>query len=179
LNWDDNTESDLAGYNVYRSTTAGGPYTKIAALPTTSDYTDSGLVNGTTYYYVVTSVDQAANESGFSNEASATPNVQQMVYVQSIDMTVVPGKKYFATATVAIAPGLNGATVVGDWYFKGVLRKSGATAVSNGGIAEFTSFETPGKTGDTFVFVVTDIVISGYTYDDSLNVETSDSISIP
>jgi len=179
LNWDDNTESDLAGYNVYRSTTAGGPYTKIAALPTTSDYTDSDLVNGTTYYYVVTSVDQAANESGFSNEASATPNVQQMVYVQSIDMTVVPGKKYFATAAVAIAPGLDGATVVGDWYFKGALRTTGDTAVTNGGVAEFTSFETPGKTGDIFMFVVTDIIASGYIYDEPGNIETSDSISIP
>ena len=29
LNWDDNTEPDLAGYNVYRSTTASGPYSKI------------------------------------------------------------------------------------------------------------------------------------------------------
>jgi predicted phosphodiesterase len=180
LNWDDNTESDLAGYNVYRSTTASGPYSKIAALLTTSDYTDPGLVNGTIYYYVVTSIDQAANESGYSNEVSATPNVQQMVYVQSIDMTVVPGKKYYATATVAITPGLDGAIVVGDWYFKGALRKSGATAVTNtSGIAVFASFTTPGKTGDTFMFVVTDIVISGYTYDDSLNVETSDSIAVP
>ena len=43
----------------------------------------------------------------------------------------------------------------------------------------FTSFETSGRSGDKFEFVVTDIVLGGYLYDDSLNVETSDSVSIP
>ena len=74
LNWNDNTELDLAGYNVYRSTTQGGPYSKVnTAVVVTSDHTDTGLSNGTTYYYVVTAVDNCANESGNSNEASATP----------------------------------------------------------------------------------------------------------
>ncbi|MFO8007750.1 MAG: fibronectin type III domain-containing protein, partial [Candidatus Brocadiia bacterium] len=39
----------------------------------TSDYTDTGVTNDTTYYYVVTAVDTSSNESGYSNEASATP----------------------------------------------------------------------------------------------------------
>ena len=77
LNWDDNTESDLAGYDVYRSTDSGGsptPYTKInGSLVLTSDYNDSGLTGGVTYYYVVTAVDSGANASDYSNEASATP----------------------------------------------------------------------------------------------------------
>ncbi|MHC4641080.1 MAG: DNRLRE domain-containing protein [Planctomycetota bacterium] len=180
LDWNDNTEPDLDGYNVYRSEASGGPYTLIATLPATSDYLDSTVVNGTTYYYVVTAVDQALNESGSSNEASATPDSVQAVSVLSIDMTVFPGKKDYATATIAITPGLDGATVVGDWYFKGVVRTTSATAVTNGsGIAEFTSLETPGKSGDTFMFVVTDIIASGYIYDESSNVETSDSIAIP
>ena len=76
LNWDGNTEPDLAGYNVYRSTTQAGPYTKInGALLPTSDYTDTGLANGVTYYYVVTAEDTGANESGYSSEVSATPDV--------------------------------------------------------------------------------------------------------
>ena len=73
LDWADNTEPDLSSYNVKRSTAAGGPYTQIAAGIGVSAYTDTGLTNGTTYYYVVTAVDTADNESGASNEASATP----------------------------------------------------------------------------------------------------------
>lgn len=181
LDWDDNTEQDLDGYNVYRSQTPGS-YGAPLAFVTESTYVDSTVVNGTTYYYVVSAVDTATpipNESGYSNEASATPDSMQTVSVLSIDMAVVQVKKYYATATIAITPGLDGATVVGDWYFKGALRTTGDTAVTNGGIAEFTSFETPGKSGDTFMFVVTDIIASGCIYDELANVETSDSIAIP
>jgi hypothetical protein len=185
LNWNDNGEADVVGYNVYRRTEGGSyPLTPInVTLLTTSDYLDLAVTNGVTYYYVVTAVDSATptpNESGDSSEVSATPDSFQTVSVLSIDMAVVAGKKTYATATVAITPGLDGATVVGDWYFTGALRTSGATAVTNGsGIAEFTSFETPAKSGDTFMFMVTDIVASGYIYDESSNVETSDSIAVP
>jgi subtilisin family serine protease len=74
LDWADNSESDLAGYNVYRSTTSGGGYTKVnGALVTSSAYLDSTVSNATTYYYVVTAVDTSTNEGDVSNEASATP----------------------------------------------------------------------------------------------------------
>ncbi|MHC4113618.1 MAG: cellulase family glycosylhydrolase, partial [Planctomycetota bacterium] len=73
LDWNDNTEPDLAGYDVYRSTTSGGPYSVIDFDLTQSDYTDNSVSNGTTYYYVVTAVDTNLNESAYSNEASATP----------------------------------------------------------------------------------------------------------
>jgi subtilisin family serine protease len=75
LDWVDNTDADLAGYNVYRSTTSGtyGDVPLNSSLLATSDYTDPTAVNGTTYFYVVTAVDTSANESGQSNEASATP----------------------------------------------------------------------------------------------------------
>ncbi|MBI2447249.1 MAG: PKD domain-containing protein, partial [Candidatus Omnitrophica bacterium] len=74
LNWNDNTESAISGYNVYRSTTSGGAYSKInTVLLTSSQYTDSSLTNGTTYYYVVTAVDTAGNESGYSSQVNATP----------------------------------------------------------------------------------------------------------
>ena len=59
-------------YNVYRSTTSGGPYTTIATNITTTGYTDTGLANGTTYYYVVTAVN-GFGEGGYSNQANATP----------------------------------------------------------------------------------------------------------
>ena len=74
VDWDDNTEGDLAGYNVYRSTTQSGPYTNInASLVATSAYVDPGLPAGVARFYVATAVDDTGNESGNSNEASATP----------------------------------------------------------------------------------------------------------
>ncbi|MGD1041576.1 MAG: cellulase family glycosylhydrolase [Sedimentisphaerales bacterium] len=75
LNWNNNTEPDLAGYNVYRSTTSGSGYVKLnSSLLTSSDYTDTNVVNGITYYYVVTAVDTAGLESVNSGEVSATPS---------------------------------------------------------------------------------------------------------
>jgi hypothetical protein len=61
-----------SGYNVKRSTTAGGPYSIIATNVAVTNYADSIVTNGTTYYYVVTALN-ANGESVNSNEASATP----------------------------------------------------------------------------------------------------------
>ena len=74
LDWDDNTEADLAGYSVYRSTTSGGTYTRLtSSLLTSSTYADNDVIAGTTYYYVISATDTSGNESDSSNEASATP----------------------------------------------------------------------------------------------------------
>jgi len=60
-------------YRVKRATTSGGPYTTIAS-PFTTSYTDSGLTNGTTYYYVISAVN-SAGESPDSSQVSATPQL--------------------------------------------------------------------------------------------------------
>jgi len=71
LTWQAST-SNVIGYNVYRSTTNGGPYVKInATLVTPLTYTDSSVAGSTTYYYVTTAVDPAGVESEYSNQASA------------------------------------------------------------------------------------------------------------
>ena len=74
LSWDEATDcngSTVAGYNLYRSTTPGGNYTKVnATLITDNQYDDSSVAAGTTYYYVVTSVDADDDESAQSQETS-------------------------------------------------------------------------------------------------------------
>ena len=60
--------SGATSYNVKRATSAGGPYTFVANVPSPS-CSDSGLTPGATYYYVVTAV----NESG---EGTATSPLQ-------------------------------------------------------------------------------------------------------
>ena len=69
LSW--TASAGATSYNVKRSSTNGSGYTQIGA-PATTNFADSGLTNGTTYYYVVTAVN-TAGESGNSNQASATP----------------------------------------------------------------------------------------------------------
>src|ERR1019366_201038 len=69
LSW--SASSGATSYNVKRSTTSGGAYTTIGS-PATASYTDTGLTNGTTYYYVVSAVN-TAGQSANSSQVSATP----------------------------------------------------------------------------------------------------------
>jgi hypothetical protein len=63
--------SGVIGYNVYRSSTSGGPYTKInLTLNGATTYTDSSVQAGQTYYYVATAVDASGTESKYSNESA-------------------------------------------------------------------------------------------------------------
>src|SRR5687768_16732237 len=67
--------SGSTSYNLYRSPLSGGGWEKINTAPITSTtYTDDGLRNAQTYYYVVTALDSVGNESGYSNEVSALPH---------------------------------------------------------------------------------------------------------
>lgn len=92
LDWNDNTEEDLAGYNVYRGTISGGPYSQMnGALVVSSAYSDTSAVNGTTYFYVVTAEDTSNNESGDSNEVSATPSAGVTILMTFLGDTSIPG----------------------------------------------------------------------------------------
>ncbi len=65
--------SNVAGYNVYRSSISNGPYTKLNSPPFTSTtYIDSTVLTNQTYFYVATSIDSAGNETAYSNQVSAT-----------------------------------------------------------------------------------------------------------
>jgi choice-of-anchor B domain-containing protein len=72
LSW--TAASGATGYGVHRSTTSGGPYTTIKTNIVGTSYTDTGLTNGTTYYYIVTATN-AEGEGTASNQASATPTL--------------------------------------------------------------------------------------------------------
>jgi hypothetical protein len=72
LSWAASTSPGVIGYNVYRSATSGGSYTKLNGSPgALTTYTDSAVQAGQTYYYVVTAVDASSNESAHSNQAQA------------------------------------------------------------------------------------------------------------
>ncbi|MBL8075020.1 MAG: hypothetical protein JNL29_11675, partial [Nitrospira sp.] len=73
LTWKANSETDLAGYKVYRSTVSGKYEQKdVIALiqKNVTTYQAKDLQSRTTYFFVVTAFDIAGNESGYSNEVS-------------------------------------------------------------------------------------------------------------
>jgi hypothetical protein len=76
LSWTASTSPNISGYNIYRAvyTTSCGSFSKInTALNTSTLYTDSVVVDGTSYCYATTAVNSSNEESGYSNIAS---NVQ-------------------------------------------------------------------------------------------------------
>lgn len=73
LKWSPNTESDLAGYNVYQSSDVGGPYALVGSVGVSPDPSYIWLVPPNTeqsYYWVVSAFDNVGNESGYSKEVS-------------------------------------------------------------------------------------------------------------
>ena len=71
LSWTAST-SPVAGYNVYRSGSSGGPYAKLTSvLDASTRFVDSSVQSGLTYYYVNTAVDSRGAESKYSAQLRA------------------------------------------------------------------------------------------------------------
>lgn len=70
LNWA--SSANATGYNLKRSTTNGGPYSVVAANTSMTTFTNTGLANGTAYYYVVAATN-SAGESANSMQISVQP----------------------------------------------------------------------------------------------------------
>jgi hypothetical protein len=73
--WNPNWESDLTDYGVYRSDASDGSYSHLSDVPASRVcdgywvcYTDTDVINGETWYYAVTALDAAGNESDLSYE---------------------------------------------------------------------------------------------------------------
>ncbi|MFD5269282.1 fibronectin type III domain-containing protein [Streptomyces sp. NPDC058335] len=78
VSWARNAEADLAGYRVYRSTSTPVAIDTAhrisgSGLLTGSAFTSTGLRNGTRYWFAVTAVDRAGNQSRASANVSAVP----------------------------------------------------------------------------------------------------------
>jgi hypothetical protein len=72
LTWQPGSSGTL-GYNVYASSTSGGPYSRLnGSTVTSTNYLDSNVQSGHSYYFVVTSVNSSSKESPRSAEVKAT-----------------------------------------------------------------------------------------------------------
>jgi hypothetical protein len=173
------TASDPSGVEYSFECTGGGGNHSGWQVGTT--YVDSGLSPETQYTYRVKARDRSAsqNETGWSAEAFAT-TLSEDTYVNDITMGYrTSGVNYYGQATVWIkavgGADISGAVVYGDW--SGSV--SGAS-IGNTGSDGKVMLESPAKkNGGTFTFTVTAVSKIGYTYNPSLNVETSDTITAP
>ncbi len=111
LSW--SAVTSATGYHLKRALVSGGPYIAIAC-PTSTSYTDTGLTNGTTYYYVI-SADYiggpvAGGESTDSNQVSATPGTSPdfTLSASPATNTVAQGANASYTITVAAQNGFTG-----------------------------------------------------------------------
>jgi hypothetical protein len=84
LSWTDNSANE-SGFKIERALSGAGPWIQIAALQANiTTYSNTGLLSGTAYYYRVRAYN-AAGQSGWSNQVSATTG-----YVLRID-SIIPG----------------------------------------------------------------------------------------
>jgi Glycoside hydrolase family 44 len=86
LTW--TASSGATSYHVKRATVSGGPYTQVAA-PASNSYVNTGLTNGTPYFYVVSAL-SATGESTNSSPASATPSTSS----PDVTITVDPSQTH-------------------------------------------------------------------------------------
>ena len=72
LAWTASTSSDVVGYNIYRRTGTAGSYAQInTVLDASTQYTDTFVADGQTYYYETTAVSSSNEESARSSSVQA------------------------------------------------------------------------------------------------------------
>jgi fibronectin type 3 domain-containing protein len=144
----------ITGYNVYRGTSAGGESaTPIATNVTGTSFTDTGLINGTTYYYKVAAVN-SAGVSPQSNEASATPvAVQATVPSPPQSLTAKAGNGSVNLSWSA--PGSNGGSPVTGYNVYRGTSAGGESATPIATNVTGTSFnDTSVNNGTTYYYTV-------------------------
>ncbi|WP_227793620.1 glycoside hydrolase family 6 protein [Paenibacillus guangzhouensis] len=149
LSW--TVSNGAVSYNVKRSTTSGGSYTTVAAGVTGTSYTNTGLTNGTTYYYVVSAVN-SSGESPNSTQASVTPQSNLTVPAPPTGLTATAGNVQAALSWTAS----NNAT---SYNVKRSTTSSGPYTTVAVGVTG-TSYMDTGLTNDTTYYYVVSAVNS-------------------
>jgi autotransporter-associated beta strand protein len=118
LSW--TASAGATNYYVKRSMTSDGPYT-IVASSTVTNYVNTGLADGTTYYYIVSAVN-GAGQSTNSSQVAATP--LNAIFVIDSPGSIVSGSGTSFTTPVTVTPGANALVVL-----IGNMKETSTTAI--------------------------------------------------
>jgi fibronectin type 3 domain-containing protein len=138
LDW--SASSGATSYHVMRSTVSGGPYTTVGS-PTSTSYVDTGLTNGTTYYYVVSALN-FGGESGNSGQVAAMPKATVAAPPAPTGLVAWPGDAKVGLTWNASAGAtsyrVKRSTVNGGPYT--VLSTVTTTSYASGGLTNGTTY---------------------------------------
>jgi hypothetical protein len=159
LGWNPNSEPDLAGYRVYSSINAGGPFALQASVSgTTLGYLNTSLTNGTTYYYYVTAFDNGNHESAPSNTVNATPyDITPYTYPPTVTCSGVPDCNNAAGPPDGNAANITGTGVV-------TLDFGAGHGIIDGAGWDLVFYEWPYIGGIQLDFIFLDLSPDGVTW---------------
>ena len=151
LSW--SASNTATSYNVKRSTVSGGGsqgYTTIASLVFNTAYTDTSVVNGTTYYYVVSAVN-SAGQSANSSQASAEP------------VLPVPSAPVLSAAAgdTEVLLSWTAGTAAASYNVKRATGSAGPYTTIASGVTTTSYTDTSVSNGTTYYYVVAAVNASG------------------
>lgn len=159
LGWNANAEPDLAGYRVYSSTNMAGPFAlQATVLRPNVGYLNTGLTNGTTYYYRVTAFDNGSHESAPSNIADATPyDITGYTYPITVTCSGVPDCSNASGPPDGNAANINGSDVI-------TLDFGAGRGIIDGAGWDLVFYEWPYVGGIQLDYIYLDLSADGVTW---------------
>jgi hypothetical protein len=144
-------------YKVYRSTSSGSGYSNIATTGSgVVTYTDTGISNGTTYYYVVTALNgSVSGESTYSNEIAVTPD-----YVPTLAYDFLDASSFQPQNLLYHSQTFN----TSSWFNTGTTRVLNATVAPNGTFTATKVVETSATSAHSYHSFPTFTAGLTYTY---------------
>lgn len=155
LQWRANSESDMAGYNIYRAENSGGPYSIVNnLLVAETAFIDRTVTNEITYFYVISAVDVDGNESRYSKEINAMPTSipdPPMGLSAGIDVDAV---KLFWNAS-------SEGDVVGYNVYRSMSEEGAVLKLNNDPVADTTFMDADVERGSTYFYTISAVDSDG------------------
>jgi subtilase family serine protease/Tol biopolymer transport system component/flagellar hook assembly protein FlgD/fibronectin type 3 domain-containing protein len=154
LNWTENPEPDVVGYNLYRM--RGPDWIRVNALLIRANgCTDTGLVNGD-YAYRITAVDESGNESPPSAETAATVSVALPPAPTDVAVFALP-----EGGALTISWQYTGPAVVGFNIYRSIVSGGVYTRINSGLIGETSFADRTVANGIRYFYVIVAVDASG------------------